>query len=280
MKLILGTAQLCRSYGISARAGDPNSIEYAAELIQQAELAGFEAIDTASIYGAAEEAIGLSRTQLEIHTKLDPNLGVLESVEKSLQKLQRNKLDLVYIHNVETFMLPGDSTLSILDGFRDSLVEKIGVSVYSFPEYLKASKDPRIDVIQVPHNLFDRRFDGVGRENIKKGEPEIYARSIFLQGLLLSAPDEYPKNLHSLQPFGVSLELISLRYGISKIEVLVGFSKRFRQFGGMIIGVDSIPDLLQIGSLFNSTTLEEDLFMELVNFVLPDEDLVDPRKWR
>jgi hypothetical protein len=48
----------------------------------------------------------------------------------------------------------------------------------------------------------------------------------------------------------------------------------------MIIGVDSIPDLLQIGSLFNSTTLEEDLFLELVNFVLPHEDLVDPRKWR
>ena len=50
-----------------------------------------------------------------------------------------------------------------------------------------------IDLIQIPLNLFDRRFEKQGYlEKFKKKHIEIHTRSIFLQGLLLE--NKVPKN--------------------------------------------------------------------------------------
>jgi len=50
-------------------------------LLKKAEESRFYAVDTASIYGDAEIAIGLSGINLEMLTKLDPELEVKQSLE-------------------------------------------------------------------------------------------------------------------------------------------------------------------------------------------------------
>jgi hypothetical protein len=81
MNLILGTAQLMRKYGVINRRNSSNSIDEAVGLLKKAEELGFYAVDTASICGEAEIAVGLSGINQEIHTKLDPELEVKQSLE-------------------------------------------------------------------------------------------------------------------------------------------------------------------------------------------------------
>ncbi len=264
---------------MSSRLETPNDIEQAAELIIAAEQNGYDAIDTAPVYGDAEQAIGISKTSLEVHTKLDPNIGVRKSLEDSLKRLGRDQLDIVYIHNPATLLTPSDLTLSSLVQYRGSLVKKIGVSVYSQVEYQKAYADPRIDVIQVPHNVLDRRFSDPDGETDRSAPPEVVARSIFLQGLLLLNSETLPANLQGLTPFIRRIHSIAKRFGISTLETLIGFARFHQNFSGVIIGIDSVTDLRQIETIFRNVSLDEDLIAQLVDSPQPDVNLIDPRNW-
>ena len=72
------------------------------------------------------------------------------------------------------------------------LVTKIGASVYT-PEQLSKiiSLFGIPDIIQVPFNILDRRFESLMME-LKSVGTEIHVRSAFLQGLLLMSPNEVP----------------------------------------------------------------------------------------
>ena len=65
------------------------------------------------------------------------------------------------------------------------LIKKIGYSLYHPDELKLLSLDFVPDLIQIPFNLVDRRFEPYLKE-LKKMKTEIHARSIFLQGLLLN----------------------------------------------------------------------------------------------
>ena len=78
------------------------------------------------------------------------------------------------------------------------IVSKVGVSIYS-PEILTAiSGVVKLDIVQVPFNVFDQQILSSGWSDKLKGNGvEIHTRSVFLQGLLLmqqsSLPDYFIK---------------------------------------------------------------------------------------
>jgi len=70
-------------------------------------------------------------------------------------------------------------------------MRRIGVSIYTQREFLQAANEDRFDVVQVPHVLYDRRSEFGKLGNDDRLDFSIYARSIFLQGLLLLNQAEY-----------------------------------------------------------------------------------------
>jgi aryl-alcohol dehydrogenase-like predicted oxidoreductase len=49
------------------------------------------------------------------------------------------------------------------------------------------------DLVQVPYNYLDRRFEA-DFESLKKAGVEIHTRSVFLQGLFFMAPENIPSH--------------------------------------------------------------------------------------
>ena len=65
-------------------------------------------------------------------------------------------------------------------------VKKIGISMYNFNKAIEVIKNFKIDIIQLPYNLIDRRLENKKFLKLaRKRKVEIHVRSVFLQGLLL-----------------------------------------------------------------------------------------------
>ena len=280
MKFVLGTAQLCRTYGVVERLSKPNSIDEAVNLLSRAKEMGISIVDTASSYGDAELAIGLSAIEFEIHTKIDPFLHVEESIEKSLLRLRKEQLDVVYLHNPNVLFDSKDKTIEKLAKFRGSLIRKIGISIYSEDELTAALNTRIFDVVQVPFNLFDRRFESRNLSKFSLDDLEIFARSIFLQGLILMKPANYPKVNKDLEKFGQLLSEVCASYGISNLEAAVGFAKSQRSFSGAIFGSNVLSDMEEVLHTFNDFSVHSELLADLCALPVPDWSLVDPRNWR
>ena len=155
--------------------------------------AGFNTIDTADVYsawapghqgGESETVIGnwlkrgtVARDKAVIVTKFGyPTMGddkklkakwVVEAVDKSLQRLQTDYIDL-YLSHFPDDDTPHEETLGALAKLKDAgKVRSIGCSNFS-AEQLQASLDaadknglPRYDVLQPEYNLYTRnKFEG------------------------------------------------------------------------------------------------------------------------
>ncbi|WP_430241253.1 aldo/keto reductase [Neorhizobium sp. DAR64861/K0K2] len=155
--------------------------------------AGFNTIDTADVYsawapghqgGESETVIGnwlkrgtVARDKAVIVTKFGyPTMGddkrlkakwVVEAVEKSLQRLQTDYIDL-YLSHFPDDDTPHEETLGALAKLKDAgKVRSIGCSNFS-AEQLQTSLDaadrnglPRYDVLQPEYNLYTRnKFEG------------------------------------------------------------------------------------------------------------------------
>ncbi|WP_430250612.1 aldo/keto reductase [Neorhizobium sp. DAR64860/K0K1] len=155
--------------------------------------AGFNTIDTADVYsawapghqgGESETVIGnwlkrgtVARDKAVIVTKFGyPTMGddkklkakwVVEAVDKSLQRLQTDYIDL-YLSHFPDDDTPHEETLGALSKLKDAgKVRSIGCSNFS-AEQLQASLDaadknglPHYDVLQPEYNLYTRnKFEG------------------------------------------------------------------------------------------------------------------------
>ena len=105
--------------------------------------------------------------------------------KKSLEHLNTDNVYALLIHNADDLLKRGSDKLinSLHSIKKQHTVKKIGVSVYDLDQLNFVLENFEIDIIQLPFNIFDRRFfnNGMLRRLDKKGI-EVHGRSIFLQG--------------------------------------------------------------------------------------------------
>ncbi len=205
-RLGLGTAQVGMPYGATNRHPPPDSAELGA-LLDLAADAGIAWIDTAPAYGDAEVRLGehLGRhASFRIITKVGPladipvgraGRAVRESVERSIGRLRRESVDLLLLHRVSDLSRADSAELlAALTALKaDRLVARVGVSLYE-PSELQAVLDGKLfEVVQAPINPLDPRFvsQAVLRDLERHGIV-LHARSLFLQGLLVTPPADLP----------------------------------------------------------------------------------------
>ena len=117
------------------------------------------------------------------------------SVFCSCRELRRFYLPVVLAgHSIEAYrnkMLWG----RLLELQADGVLHKLGVSCCSPDEALEVLEDPLVEHIQIPFNLLDWRWrDERVQQRLKERlDVTVHARSIFLQGLLLSPATVYPE---------------------------------------------------------------------------------------
>lgn len=285
MKLAIGTANLDRRYGF--RKSKIKKVEII-KLFRFIKRNKINLIDTADIYGNSEKIIGNQKlnkekiiTKIYVNSKNYKKKIFIENFQKSLKRLKKKKIYGLLIHNIFDLKLEKRNSLfkSLKFLKRNKKIQKIGFSIYSPKDliYFKNSLTP--DILQIPINIFDRRFDSkFFKKYIFRNKIEIHSRSCFLQGLIIN----YKKNDIRFQKFKKwdflfdKLDKFCEKFSITRMEACIFYLKKNKMIKYAIFGFENIEQLKMIISLFNSNSK---ILKFPKNLSIKDEKLIDPRKW-
>ena len=245
-KLALGTVQFGMNYGISNVSGQTNKNEVA-DILKLAKIIGIDTLDTAQGYGESEAVLGgIGVRHFNLISKLNSTGLKNDRVETLIkQSLKATRLDVLYamlFHNAESAIQYPDAIKELQILKEKGVILKWGYSIYTPQELeLLLSKYDLPDLIQVPYNHLDVRFEKLMGELHQKGV-EIHTRSTFLQGLFFMNPDSLPEFFNPVREY-----LINLRKAFLSVENiasnLLGWALEKPFIDKVVIGINAKDQL-------------------------------------
>jgi len=284
--ITLGTAQFGLPYGVSNDLGRISS-DQARSILNLCKQSGIFSLDTAMSYGNSESVLGLAGVSgFNVITKI-PRIPpgdiiiedwIISEVEKSLNQLKIQKLYGFLLHNPQDLLgNKGDDLLrSVINLKSRGYVDNIGISIYD-PKILTNLIDLMpLDIVQAPFNVIDRRLYSQGwMDKLEKRGIRIYARSVFLQGLLIMNPENIPS---SLDPFKSTLyqwhDWCRMK-SLSPLAACISFVKSFRQLSSLVIGVQTTSQLIEVLESYNSNISPG----SMPNISSDNEIFINPSRW-
>lgn len=292
-KLVLGTAQLGMKYGIANKTGQP-SLGQCYKIIETAWQHKIRYFDTAQNYGDSELILGQCLKQLkvnnqaEIISKIPEDISqidgrkILKNLKKSLFNLNVSSLYGLLLHNPHNLDSWNNNSQQVIKMIKESrLVQKIGISVYTYKEVFKALKNKNLEILQMPFNLFDQAYyHKQVFKKVKKNKVTIFLRSIFLQGILLMDIKELPKEYCHFIKYLLRRDKLCRQYGISKKELAISYIKKRAQGAFVIFGAEDPRQIEENISIFNKRKLQNDIIQTIEEKLLvTDENIINPSKW-
>jgi aryl-alcohol dehydrogenase-like predicted oxidoreductase len=283
MKLVIGSAQLGMNYGLfNNKKIDDKEFKKIEKLVLKSKI---NFIDTAISYGDSENIIGSSKLKnLHIITKIKlpskKNIQVrdwvLKEISKSLYKLKIKKIYGVLIHDYKDLLgkCGKDYLLSLQELKKKKIIKKIGISIYDFHEIKKIWKFWKPDLIQVPFNPLDNRILNSGWVDVlRKFKVKIFARSVFLQGLLINEDNSFIINKN----YKILLNKFKnwcYKNNISLLQACIHFVKQFKKIDYLVVGFNNYNQLKEIIDVFKKKQI-----IIPKKFSTNKKNLIDPRKW-
>jgi aryl-alcohol dehydrogenase-like predicted oxidoreductase len=272
-------------YGIDNHAGMLSRTE-AKSIVARAGALGFVMLDTAIAYGESEACLGeIGVDQWRVVSKLPAipescaNVAdwIHQSVLGSLGRLRCSRLYGLLLHEARQLAGPrGDEIYRGLTVLKDlRLVEKIGVSIYAPDELIDLIPSYRLDLVQAPYNVIDRRLATSGwLSRLCEEGTEVHARSLFLQGLLLMPSVRRPASFSRWQPLWSLWDNWLDDEGLTAVQGCLGFALAQPQFKHFVVGVDSVAHLNEIAACAGARAS-----MPPDTLASEDVDLVNPSRW-
>lgn len=254
MNIVLGTAQLMESYGLAKKKLTKDDLT---KILQIAKKKNYNFIDTALAYKHVDQKLScLDLKSFKIFTKVK-NLQkktTIQDLERSKKTLNINKFHTIFLHNEKELVSKKDKNnfkrLNALK--RSNLTKYIGISSYSKKNTINIINKFKIDALQLPLNLFDRRFlDKDFLAIVKKKKIKLYFRSIFLQGTLINKKlHKREKKLSRSKYFKEYYKWLKITKN-KPVEVIMNFLKQNR-IKSAIIGVSNKIEYQEIIKSNNS----------------------------
>ena len=277
-KIALGTVQFGLDYGITNHSGQV-SIDEVKNILDYAKDKGIDTLDTAARYGNSEQVLGeVGVNNYRIITKTTPLKngvdGVIKDFHQSLDNLNIGQVDGLLIHNIDDVKDKrfGDlfHKLNVLK--EEGLINKIGFSTYTPDQVDFLLENFDFDLIQVPFNVFDTRLvEGGQLKALKKKNIEIHARSVFLQGVLLSF-DSLSDYFSTWDAQFEQYQGLVREKELSLLEYALNFALNTQELDKILVGVDSVNQLTDIVNAFKSD-------VDLKAFKIDDINLLNPNLW-
>jgi aryl-alcohol dehydrogenase-like predicted oxidoreductase len=284
VKLGIGTAQFGMDYGISNSKGKVSPKEVAL-ILEFAQRHNVSFIDTAPLYMESERVLGRTLpipNSFKIVTKTPKGSSasvLVETFKKSLETLRQKTLYALLIHNGADLLSADGKSLydSVVRLKEQGLVEKIGFSAYGESEIDQVTSRYKIDLVQIPLNIFDQRLIQSGTlKRLKELGVEIHARSIFLQGLLLMDTERLPKYFSNLESHVNRYREKLKELSISPLEAAIGFVAQVDEVDVAIVGVDNA---LHFEEIWAASKKNITFGTSLKEFSLNDASILNPSKW-
>ena len=286
-KIILGTAQFGGKYGITNRFGSTQNKEIK-KILKICKYEKIKFIDSAINYEKADEKLGKNNLKyFNLITKIpavpinkkDIKSWTLKIVKKTLKHLRKKKLYAVLIHNSSDLIGSQKNKLyeAMINLKKIGLVKKIGISIYDFKEMKKIIEEFKIDIVQVPFNILDRRIlDKSLLSLLKKNKIEIHARSIFLQGLLLSTKDIRFTKFKKWEKLWLKIDNYCKKNKTSILNLALNYVLSQKHIKKVVIGFDDSKQLKQILENTNNFKKKKNFNKLISNNKL----LINPNNWK
>lgn len=291
-RLVLGTAQLGMPYGIANRTGQPGK-SAAESIVASAWEGGVREFDTAQTYGESEIVLGNAlkslgiKHQAKVISKFRPGIDhqhpadLRRALEQTIARLNIAKLHAIMIHSEQMLDIWDTGLGETLHTFIDEgLVERIGISVYTPRNAIRALKKEGVSVLQIPGNLLDRRFEkeGVFEKAQRRGK-QIYLRSVFLQGLLLMNVRELTGSMAFALPVIDRLINFSKETGYSVKQLALGYVRSVYPSPKVIFGCETAQQVLE-----NFELWQKELPVEIIGRIQEEfhnipETILNPSLW-
>jgi aryl-alcohol dehydrogenase-like predicted oxidoreductase len=288
-KIGLGTVQFGMKYGINNTSG---KVGYATamKIVQYyCKSVTTPVFDTANAYGDSEYVLGKLFSELGIDandcviSKFSSRIGTCsklqEAFQKTIENLGVNRLYAFLAHDADSLRENPDVYNELLRLKEEGRIQKIGVSVY-FPSQLQRfiNYQKPLDLIQIPYNVFDRRFEPFLTE-YKNAGIEVHARSAFLQGLFFKEINSLPVYFDPVKHNIAFIQQLANANNLALNKLLLIFCLNQPDIDRVIIGVDSEENLQ------DNMITEEDIckFQKIcgeINIKKPvSDDMILPFKW-
>ncbi len=297
-EIAFGGVEIGIPYGINIQSREDMPTEkQALDLLRTARECGINFFDTARMYGQSETIMGKAfrgcRDQVVINTKCvhlrdsekrlypaaDIRRMIPESVQKSLDALQTDYMDIFMTHSSDLEILDHPDVLEGFDSLRKKgLTRAIGVSTYTPAETQKAIDSGLWDVIQLPFNLMDQRqadlFPAAAETSVG-----IMVRSVLLKGIL----SDRGKNLHpALQ--GITDHRNHLLQIIDNNEselprLATRFALSFPEVSSVLVGIDRKEYLFAALQSAEGSALDSETLHTLRKSPYPDPDFINLAVW-
>tara|TARA_Y100000389_G_scaffold152542_1_gene152583 strand:+ start:10253 stop:11152 length:900 start_codon:yes stop_codon:yes gene_type:complete len=285
-KLSLGTAQMGMIYGINnlkqvMQHSDVKSI------LNYAKLNNFDLIDTAITYGNSEKILGKTGIEnFKIISKLpqipsnisNVNSWLIDQIESSMKRLKINQFYGLLLHHPSDLMGPHRDILKkVLSRLKSSgIVIKIGVSIYDPKELDNIYSSMKIDIVQSPLNIMDRRLETSGwLSKLHNEGVEVHVRSIFLQGLLLMRRNKIPLKFNRWSKIWDEWIFKLSKNKSTAAAVCLHYPMSLQEVDRVIVGVDNIEQLKDIVQASKTKIINKDWFF-MTN---DDQMLINPMNW-
>lgn len=290
-RFVLGTVQLGLPYGVANSVGQPDQAE-ANRIISAAWQGGVREFDTAQGYGASESVLGLALRECGlldsalVTSKLLPSLAVVDSetIEgeaiNSLERLGVKKLHGLMLHREQQLDLWSEGLgHSMMNLKMKGYVDWCGVSVYSPEAAQVALETDGVDVIQLPTNILDRRFEEAGvfskAESLGK---TIYIRSVFLQGLLLMNPETAEAKVKGSGAPLAALRDVAHTSGLPLNVLCMGAMARRYPRSRVLFGAETVGQVAD--NIASWSVPVSDRVMKQIESIRSDDAAVlDPSRW-
>jgi len=280
--LALGTANFGGNYGITNKT--KLSREEVDEILFWAS-GKIPELDTSLDYTGSHAAIAKHSSKFKITTKV--NLNQITSLKNIQNYVNQMSTDLG-TDKIERILLrphSSDPQFTIeaiweLEKISSTgVINEFGLSIYDPKELQFFAKYIELPIVfQVPLNLFNRSFQKLQNEHEGRYKKfKFYARSIFLQGLLLMNHSDIPSQLaEAVLPLN-SLKRELSRTGTSTLEATFAFIRDQGWVEGVVVGVNNLDELKKNYEVFTAEKKVNLSFLK--EFPNISTTILDPRNW-
>ncbi len=288
-KLSLGTVQFGLDYGISNATGKPAQEEVNI-IIDHVCNNGVNCFDTAQAYGNSEEVLGKAlkdKPNTYIVSKLKSDRfesNIYESIENTLKNLQLNSLYGLMLHDSKLlYDWKKQDSYKVDTLISSNKIEHFGVSIYTNEDFDLAIANEKIQIIQIPFNLFDQR--AITEKWFTKAYDTnklIFIRSIFLQGLFFMNPSALKGNLIQSKTYLEELHQIVKQQNLSISQLAMAFVDSVATNSVLLFGCDTLSQAKENIKNYNILpVLEQNLLDEIADvFINIPEHIINPTLWR
>lgn len=291
----LGTVQLGKDYGFGEFRTKPKK-EYAFELLDRAIAGGVNTLDTANNYGESEQVVGewllgKAGEKPMVVTKIGPfdhsspealRADMQAQTEACLKTLGTDQIDILMAHYYEDWEKDPETVSAFFADLKArGVIRFSGVSVYSHHNY-QAIAGAGFDAIQIPLNLFDwGQIENGGIQALADAGMMIFARSVFLQGIVFFEPDKLDPRMSFCRPYLEKFRALCEEFNMSPSVLACSFVLSVPGVTTVVLGCQTLEQVESNCRMMDEVRRLTDIEMAKLReaFVNIDPRVINPNCW-